>query len=486
MGEDTKTKIDRNNDAKQTEKWSDKRIKTPLNACSLEVLQKGYSYNEKSDDGDDNDSVTHHPLIIGCYQLNENSNDKTTVEEDKEAFSEEEDDDEISTEKEVQTSSSTRSGALLLHMVEVPSTTTSKHLKFGDPEQILNTSSGILDGKWFQRAPIPFSTYDNNNINISSGYMYATACASGAIDIYRLLHKQQQKCQLDLIASSSPSFSHDHDNDHGLALSLAWDESVNVNHNDNEGTNSKMATRIVSSYSKGSIAIHNVNLTNVENIDNNHDNNDVSFMEETHRWDAHKLFGCAAEVWTVCFASNQLYSTYANTVISGGDDCKMKLWDLRTCSAVTNCSKPVHCIGDEEFSAGVTAVTYHPTLEHIFCSGSYDESIRLWDMRKLKSSEPVGRVAVGGGVWRIKWHPTKKGKILIAAMHGGCRIIDVPCLLNLDYENHNCSTSSYKMTIEKEFVEHKSMAYGADWIHLDGEYEGSASCSFYDQQAFIW
>jgi hypothetical protein len=227
-------------------KWIDRRDKTPLNACSLEVLQKGYNsatVNSSNSSGDHESSVscdssnnsnipTHHPLIIGCYQLQENQN----VEK------EDEDDDE---EGEVK-SSSTRNGALLLHMIPSSLSTktekvkeASSHLKFGEATQIINTSSGVLDGKWYQRSSIPFqNNHDKYNCNsddtCSQGYMYATACASGSIDVYNLQHNKvedsnnshhnsEQTYKLNLLSSS------DCNNDHGLALSLAWDESIHIN-----------------------------------------------------------------------------------------------------------------------------------------------------------------------------------------------------------------------------------------------------------------
>jgi len=410
--------------------YIDRRDKTPLNACSLEVLQSFHDQTPKNS----------HPLVIGCYQLNENSS-KCDIDESE------------------TTSSSTRSGALLLHMI--PKYDSTNNLKFGDPVQILHTSSGILDGKWFQSSPLAYNDSSHNNDQISSAFMYAAACASGTIDVYQLkcLHgddKEQmdKNYELSLLSSSSCG------DEHGLALALAWDES----------SKNTSSTRMVSSYSNGTVAVHDINLSLTTNDDS---------ISETHRWNAHTLFGCASEVWTTCFATNKHYSTHDNIVISGGDDCKMKLWDLRT-----DCSKPINTIGDREYGAGVTTVSYHPFLENVFASGSYDESVRIWDMRKLSSGEsqiPMASVNVGGGVWRIKWHPTNKGRILVGAMHGGCRVIDAPQLVT-----NNSHDDDQKVSIIKEFTEHESMAYGADWLHTAGRYEAAASCSFYDRQTFIW
>ena len=63
---------------------------------------------------------------------------------------------------------------------------------------------------------------------------------------------------------------------------------------------------------------------------------------------------------------------------------------------------------------------WHPSKEHVFCSGSYDESVRVWDARNM--SLPVKEVPTGGGVWRVKW--TRSGsRIIAASMHGECCLL---------------------------------------------------------------
>lgn len=412
--------------------WID-RLETNLNACSLETL---YSPTKNNC----------YPLIIGCYQLNESS----AVKED--------DDNGQSCIKKI--SKASRSGELMLYSIN-------QDLKFGKQQQdSLDTDSGVLDGKWFQSGRFPTQ---NRNHKESHSYIYASANASGTINIYRL----RDDCDGDSDNASYLQLNHvkssqvDDVDDTGLALSLAWDEASFASNQ--TGVTS---TRIVSSYSKGSLALHNVHV----NVDTN-GNTSALEIEETHRWNAHTLFGCPAEVWTVCFASNRLYNTYADTVISGGDDCKLKIWDVRLCG-ISN-PKPVSV--NTNFDVGVTAVAYHPSLEHIFAVGSYDEEVRIFDMRKL-SGEPLGKMHVGGGVWRIKWHPKDQSRMLVGAMHGGCRLVDVPNISSSISDDTEC-----EMNIVKEFTDHKSMAYGADWVYGEnGDFEAAASCSFYDRQAFMW
>ena len=417
------------------------RFETRLNACSLEVLQANYPLGQI----DGNDGVTSTscssslPLIIGCYQLNESKKDNVT------SCPEAEEKEDVSGNGQSQ--ESTRSGELVLFDVSRETMAgdsggdDSQNFQFGEPMQYLETGSGILDGKWFQESQLLYKEG-------KSSYLYATACASGSIEIYSLDHHGENKetKSLQLVGSS------DSDGSNGLSLSLDWEKFKGE----------EDMTHIVSSYSNGSLAIHNAQP--VEN---------QLVVEEIHRWDAHTLFGCPSEVWTTCFATNKDFNTYKDTIISGGDDCKMKVWDIR-CH-----SKAMHIIGDSEFDAGVTAVTYHPSQEHIFAVGSYDESVRIWDMRFLSAkSPPMKKIHVGGGVWRVKWHPVDKSKLLIGAMHGGCRILNVGELkdeLNSSIE------------IIREFTHHESMAYGADWLFCpETKNDAAVSCSFYDRQAIIW
>ena len=107
-----------------------------------------------------------------------------------------------------------------------------------------------------------------------------------------------------------------------------------------------------------------------------------------------------------------------------------------------------------------------------------DETICLFDTRYLDQKRPLIRTKqLGGGVWRIKWHPYSPERILIGAMHGGCRIVnfgggcfaaEIPAS-----SETNVNTGSFEEALRsggmgcknaKSFTEHESMAYGADWL----------------------
>jgi diphthine methyl ester acylhydrolase len=127
--------------------------------------------------------------------------------------------------------------------------------------------------------------------------------------------------------------------------------------------------------------------------------------------------------------------------------------------------------------AGVCCIAFHPLDDHVVCTGSYDEQLRLWDARL--PTTPVCRTSVclGGGVWRAKWHPHHPNLIACAAMHAGFAVVE-----------HK--PSSAELVSIATYEGHQSLAYGVDWCHLDRSPKGLgsvvASCSFYDKLLHVW
>lgn len=131
------------------------------------------------------------------------------------------------------------------------------------------------------------------------------------------------------------------------------------------------------------------------------------------------------------------------------------------------------------FDGGVTSLQSHHLRQHIWAVGSYDSRLRIFDARN--PARPIidrDGLDVGGGIWRVKWHPTDQSKLLIAAMHGGFRVVNVPLL---DEGQLECVTS---------FDEHQSIAYGCDWDYSPKYAKDSprlvCSASFYDARMHIW
>ncbi|KAK4685685.1 diphthine methyl ester acylhydrolase, partial [Tremellales sp. Uapishka_1] len=177
-------------------------------------------------------------------------------------------------------------------------------------------------------------------------------------------------------------------------------------------------------------------------------------LQVVDEWSAHDYepWITAFDRWSPC------------TVWSGGDDLKLKRWDLRDTSQPTATNK--------WFDGGVTTIACSPHTEHLLAVGSYDANLRLFDARSL--ARPLYTLPVGGGVWRTKFHPARqrKGDVLLACMHDGFKIV------HLDEGNKEGGE------IVQEFRGHESLAYGVDWSSAPGGL--IASCSFYDHLMHLW
>ncbi|KAF9115961.1 Diphthine methyltransferase [Mortierella sp. AM989] len=200
-----------------------------------------------------------------------------------------------------------------------------------------------------------------------------------------------------------------------LALSLDWSNRVQ--------TKCVSSSRVAVSLSSGDITILDLDPTSVE-------------LNENITWHAHDL-----EAWIVGWNYHD-----TNVLYTGADDCKLKGWDMRM-----DCSYPT------------------------FTSRVYDENVLTWDTRSMR--QPLLTTATGGGVWRLKWHPTRKDILLAGCMHNGFHVL-----------HYNTTWAS--STIVSSFMEHKSLAYGVDWSYAPTaslkELPLVASCSFYDHLIHLW
>ncbi|KAJ3828296.1 WD40-repeat-containing domain protein [Lentinula raphanica] len=169
-----------------------------------------------------------------------------------------------------------------------------------------------------------------------------------------------------------------------------------------------------------------------------------------------------------------------NTVYSGGDDFKLKGWDIRT-----DLHQPIFV---NKRLAGITTIQSHPYIEHLFAVGSYDSSVRLFDIRK--PIIPLCETNVGGGAWRVKWHPSaiRKSDLLVACMHDGFKTLRFDELREEKTHLEELSPSK-SASVVQQFDEHQSLAYGVDWSFAPPSSDGRtaiASCSFYDHSLHFW
>ncbi|GKY91953.1 hypothetical protein MPSEU_000166900 [Mayamaea pseudoterrestris] len=446
------------------DKWMD-HFEAPLNPCSIETLPEAVIFADGS---------SAWPLMLSCYQL----------------------DDAVQEQQE-------RLGQLNLYMVKVPDASlenVEQSLAFGEPHVIMSSTndtnnpqktSGILDGKWAVMPSRPNKE--------GKSWAFATAHSSGDIRIHGLhvptsiddesnseqnISAEQLFQVTELGASQSSASVKEPTESNPLCLSLNWETTTNCV---NDAVPARH-NRIVSSYSNGIVAIHNV-----------HFSNGKATLVESDSWLAHTMFKSPAEVWSVCFADSCFGS---KAVVSCGDDGLAKVWDLRATD------RPMQTL--QHFDAGVTCVAPHPRLDYLMVMGSYDETICLYDTRYMK---PLCKSsALGGGIWRLKWHPLRNDRLLVAAMHGGARVVDFdgldsyahasmsenemgsdsPTPATIPESSPTSSSNMISYSITKEFCEHKSMCYGADWlVHRqsgrDGpQFEAAATCSFYDKATYLW
>lgn len=156
------------------------------------------------------------------------------------------------------------------------------------------------------------------------------------------------------------------------------------------------------------------------------------------RWQGHEY-----EAWIGAF-----YYWETSVFFTGGDDCVMNGWDTRV-----GHDSPV--LVNRSHNAGVTSLQSNALHEYLIASGSYDEQLRIWDFRKMK--HPLHTSNMSGGLWRVKWNPHHFDSILTACMHGGFHVVD----------SRDALHSSKEPVILASYTNHNSIAYGADWSHLD-------------------
>lgn len=103
---------------------------------------------------------------------------------------------------------------------------------------------------------------------------------------------------------------------------------------------------------------------------------------------------------------------------------------------------------------------------------------QVFDDRNMR--EPCATMDLGGGVWRVKWHPAHANMVSIAAMRGGAHV--------LSWEGSELSKlSRFDGHLQHaEAIEKDSLVYGIDWLQDTEDRWTFASCAFYDRSVCVW
>ncbi|XP_070580514.1 diphthine methyltransferase-like [Ptychodera flava] len=291
---------------------------------------------------------------------------------------------------------------------------------------------------------------DSHSVAATLNEVYREECAA-ILDLKWCHHTLNGKPTLGVVNADGNFLLYQIQNEHSiteieslqvgedrLALSLDWSTGV---------TNSSSPSVIISD-SAGEMTLCRC---------------EQSSVVKSRQWSAHDF-----EAWIAAFNYWQ-----PDIVYSGGDDCKFKCWDTRT-----DCVTPVFV--SKRHDMGVCSIQSNRIRENILATGSYDENILIWDTRQMRN--PLSTTSVGGGVWRVKWHPTHGNWLLAACMHNGFHVLD-------------CTTiTDSAQPIIKSYHGHESLAYGADWCQLLKPNNSDktrpqnivASCSFYDHTLHLW
>ncbi|KAL5544171.1 hypothetical protein UlMin_007955 [Ulmus minor] len=264
-----------------------------------------------------------------------------------------------------------------------------------------------------------------NPVGGNLGPLLAQADAEGYLRIHRLQSSSGGGEVLTLEEMSGQKVSS------SMCLSLDWNPS---------------ATSITVGLSDGSVSI----LSLVE-----------SQLEVQEEWKAHDF-----ELWTTSFDTHQSHLVY-----TGSDDCKFCCWDLREGpSKLAFQNTKAH-------KMGVCSIAKSPSDANTLLTGSYDENLRIWDVRSVSKPVTETSICLGGGVWKIKHHPCVPGLVLAACMHNGFAIIKI---------------KGHEAEIVETYSKHESLAYGADWHKGEPVFDGKkrsslvATCSFYDKLLRLW
>ncbi len=189
------------------------------------------------------------------------------------------------------------------------------------------------------------------------GTSLGCAMSDGSLDMYTF---DADHMSMDKVTTVSMP-------DEGLFLSLDFENRLI-----NAETETATGSRIAVSTQSSSVVVYKYAETQL--------------IQEAHMSSTHTMLGEPMPAWIVAFDPHS-----RNTLLSGGDDCRFRLWDVRIMDNSGDSCTPIAM--NKRHTAGVTSVQWHPHDSNVFVTGSYDEHAIVWDQRNL--SQPLLDIHTG-------------------------------------------------------------------------------------------
>lgn len=153
-------------------------------------------------------------------------------------------------------------------------------------------------------------------------------------------------------------------------------------------------------------------------------------------------------------------------IVSGADDGFLKLWDIRLSNTSPITTNKTH-------TAGVTSFLNNRFADYQLFTGSYDEHLRLFDMRSIKTNgDPVTELNLGGGVWHMGYGTGCCSQIILASCmyNGWCAI------------KQNGTVVEVKSSHSEQG---ENLLYGASLVNHSRFATLAAFCTFNDNFVFL-
>ncbi|KAF3008162.1 hypothetical protein E8E14_004663 [Neopestalotiopsis sp. 37M] len=121
------------------------------------------------------------------------------------------------------------------------------------------------------------------------------------------------------------------------------------------------------------------------------------------------------------------HSLFFNSLVSGGSDASVKLWDLESCGnpSESHTYKPIATVkqGQNGHKFGITSMSWYPFDPAAFLSTSYDQTLKLWS---TESATVSGSFALGSKVYTHAISPIAD-HLLVACgtQHPSVRLADL-------------------------------------------------------------